>query len=101
MVSVPGNRICWNAVVQFSSPEDAEDELLRNSEWGPESNEAMIKEVRDFQVPIGGTLGDLIDATPKDAISRVFLEDKIFETWNHGRTVLIGDACHKVRSPQD
>lgn len=83
-------------VAQFSSPEEAEDELLRNSEWGPESNDAMVKEVREFLSPIGGTMGDLIEQTPKDTISRVFLEDKIFETWHHGRTVLIGDACHKV-----
>ncbi|KAF9170399.1 hypothetical protein BGX21_010219 [Mortierella sp. AD011] len=93
-MSVPNNQICWNIVKQLGSDE-SEDERFRNSEWGPESNETMIKEVRDFRVPIG-TLGDLIDATPKNGISRVFLEDKLFETWNHGRTVLIGDACHKL-----
>ncbi|KAF9993263.1 hypothetical protein BGZ80_001695 [Entomortierella chlamydospora] len=93
-MSVPNNQICWNAVKQLESGE-SEDERFRNSEWGPESNEAMIKEIRDFRVPTG-TLGDLIDATPKDSISRVFLEDKLFETWNHGRVVLIGDACHKL-----
>lgn len=53
----------------------------------------MIKEVRNFLIPFGNkTLGDLIDATPQDNISKVFLEDKLFETWNHGRTVLIGDG---------
>ncbi|KAF9170398.1 hypothetical protein BGX21_010220 [Mortierella sp. AD011] len=93
-MTVPNNQICWNAVMQLGSDE-SEDEKFRNSEWGPESNEAMIKEVRDFRVPTG-TLGDLIDATPKDGISRVFLEDKLFETWNNGRVVLIGDACHKL-----
>ncbi|KAF9981361.1 hypothetical protein BGZ65_004038, partial [Modicella reniformis] len=97
-VNVPGNRICWNVVAQFTTPAQAEEERLRNSEWGPGANEAMIKEIRDFLVPIGGssTIGDLIDATPKDTISRVFLEDKIFESWHQGRTVLIGDACHKL-----
>ncbi|KAF9142595.1 hypothetical protein BG015_000745 [Linnemannia schmuckeri] len=65
--------------------------------WGSETSEPMIKEVRDFLIPFGNnTLGDLIDATPRDNISRVFLEDKLFETWHHGRTVLIGDACHKL-----
>lgn len=53
----------------------------------------MIKEVRDFRIPFGNnTLGDLIDATPRECICRVFLEDKLFETWNEGRTVLIGDG---------
>lgn len=55
----------------------------------------MIEAVRNFKLPYG-TIGDLIDNTPKDKISRVYLEDKLFETWTHGRTVLIGDAAHKV-----
>lgn len=58
----------------------------------------MIEKVKDFKSP-WGTLADLIDQTPRDKISRVFLEDKVFETWTHGRTVLIGDAAHKVINP--
>ncbi|KAF9913592.1 hypothetical protein BX616_009843 [Lobosporangium transversale] len=95
-VNVPEHRICWNVVSQFPSAVEAEDERFRNSEWGPAASETMTSEVRDFLLPIGGTIGDLIDATPKESISRVFLEDKIFETWYHMRTVLIGDACHKL-----
>ncbi|KAF9967484.1 hypothetical protein BGZ65_013033, partial [Modicella reniformis] len=41
-------------------------------------------------------LGDLIDASEPETISRVFLESKLYETWYHGRTVLIGDAAHKM-----
>ncbi|KAF9353013.1 hypothetical protein BGX26_009219 [Mortierella sp. AD094] len=93
-MTVPNNQICWSVVKQLGSDASGE-ERFRNSEWGPESNEAMIKEVRDFRISTG-TMGDLIDATPKEGISRVFLEDKLFETWHHGRTVLIGDACHKL-----
>jgi hypothetical protein len=37
-------------------------------------------------------MGDLIRDTPPDLISRVFLEDKVFKTWYHGRTILIGDG---------
>ncbi|KAF9434036.1 hypothetical protein BGZ76_008664 [Entomortierella beljakovae] len=92
-VNVPGNRICWNAVQHLSAKEE---DTLQNAEWGPSANEEMIKEVRDFKMPFGGSLGDLIDATPKDTISRVFFEDKIFQTWAHNRVVLIGDACHKL-----
>lgn len=69
---------------------------FRNSEWGPEAAEQMCKEVRDFPIP-GGinnnlTLGDLIDKTPQDLISKVMLEEKVFDTWFHGRTVLLGDG---------
>ncbi|KAF9134470.1 hypothetical protein BGW39_006930 [Mortierella sp. 14UC] len=95
--TVPGNRICWNVKRQLATVKEATEHKFRNSEWGPETSEAMIKEVRDFRIPFGNnTLGDLIDATPRESISRVFLEDKLFDTWNHGRTVLIGDACHKL-----
>ncbi|KAF9122974.1 hypothetical protein BGW39_009371 [Mortierella sp. 14UC] len=43
-----------------------------------------------------GTVGEIIDATPNDRISKVMLESKLFKTWYHERTVLIGDACHKI-----
>ncbi|KAG0376744.1 hypothetical protein BGX24_007290 [Mortierella sp. AD032] len=80
----------------LATVEDATEHKFKNSEWGGDSSDPMIKEVRDFPIPLGGLLGDLIDATPRDNISRVSLEDKLFDTWHHGRTVLIGDACHKL-----
>ncbi|KAF8978194.1 hypothetical protein BGZ46_006732 [Entomortierella lignicola] len=92
-VNASGNRICWDVILQLKS--STKDDI-HNAEWGAEANEAMINEIKDFKVPMGGTLGDLIKATPKDGISRVFLEDKIFQTWNHKRVVLMGDACHKL-----
>ncbi|KAG9319893.1 hypothetical protein KVV02_003257 [Mortierella alpina] len=84
-----------------SQPEDkasACDENFRCSDWGPEMVDAMIKDVRDFPVPCGKnvTMGDLIEASVKDDISKVMLEEKMFETWHFGRTVLMGDACHKM-----
>ncbi|KAF9570595.1 hypothetical protein EC968_001670 [Mortierella alpina] len=94
-ISVPGNKICWRLGVQLES-EEARAQMLRNSEWGPEANEAMIQQFYDLPCPFGGRMGDMIDATPKDRISKVYLEEKLFETWYHGRTVLIGDACHKM-----
>ncbi|KAF9134468.1 hypothetical protein BGW39_006928 [Mortierella sp. 14UC] len=95
--SVPGNRIYWNVVLQLSTVEESTPNKFKNSEWGGNSSDPMIKEVRDFRIPLGNnTLGDLIDATPEDNISKVFMEEKLFDTWNHGRVVLIGDSCHKL-----
>ncbi|KAF9206814.1 hypothetical protein BGZ49_001756 [Haplosporangium sp. Z 27] len=94
LITIPGNRICFGIVIQLK-PEE-KDETFRNSEWGPESVDAMIAQVADHKVPFGCTLGDLIKATPKELISKVHLEEKLFETWNHGRIALIGDACHKM-----
>ncbi|KAI1291305.1 hypothetical protein EDD11_009020, partial [Mortierella claussenii] len=94
IISVPGNRICWSAGKQLSADEGRQ-QLFRNSEWGPESNESMMKEYEDWMTPWGVSMGDIMSTTPMDLISKVYLEEKMFETWYHGRTVLIGDACHK------
>ncbi|KAK3825579.1 MAG: hypothetical protein J3Q66DRAFT_328072 [Benniella sp.] len=95
-ITVPGNRICWGMTVQLDTSKTSKNMTFKNAEWGPEANESMINEIRNFPSSFGGVIGDLIDATPRDKISRVYLEEKMFETWYHGRTVLIGDACHKM-----
>jgi hypothetical protein len=68
-----------------------------DQEWGPEAAEAMCNEVRHFPVMSGNesspwSVGDLIDHTPKDLISKVKLEEIVFQTWFGGRTVLMGDG---------
>ncbi|KAG0341247.1 hypothetical protein BG004_006102 [Podila humilis] len=90
------DKICW-MVVQFLNNNTAKDnDAFRNSEWGPEAAEIMCKEVQHLKIPYGKdpnlTLGDLIDLTPKDLISKVMLEEIVFETWSGGRTVLLGDG---------
>ncbi|KAK3830616.1 MAG: hypothetical protein J3R72DRAFT_495925 [Linnemannia gamsii] len=69
-----------------------------NSEWGAYPVQTMCDETRDFKIPVEGgkTLGDLYDLTPKDHISKVMLEEKVFKTWHSGRFALLGDACHKL-----
>jgi len=57
----------------------------------------MINDFHHRVNPFGGTMGEIIDATPPELISKVFLEHKMFKTWYHGRSVLIGDSCHKVK----
>lgn len=99
--TVPDNRIAWSINAQVDSSQDPT--VLRTKEWGDDSTDVMIEGVRTFPIPagregLGGkkTMGDLIDKTPRDNISKVFLEEKLFETWSYGRVVLVGDACHKL-----
>ncbi|KAF8978192.1 hypothetical protein BGZ46_006730, partial [Entomortierella lignicola] len=92
-VALPDNRISWHAILHLT--EHQEDDI-QNIEWGPGETEKMINDVKDFLMPFGGTLGHLIEATPKEGISRAFVEDKVFKTWSNKRIVLIGDACHKL-----
>ncbi|KAG0286956.1 hypothetical protein BGZ96_009050 [Linnemannia gamsii] len=97
VITIPGNRFCWSVMQQITDPAEAKAQRFRNSEWGPEATESMIAAVRDYPTTFGGgTLGDILDATPKDVVSKVMLEEKLFDTWHHGNTVLIGDAVHKM-----
>ncbi|KAF8939593.1 hypothetical protein BGZ58_009297, partial [Dissophora ornata] len=81
-----------NKPYALDSESSKESDTFRNTEWGPEAAEAMCKQVKDFPVPRNNmTIGDLIEHTPKEYISKVMLEEKLFETWYSGRTVLIGD----------
>ena len=41
-------------------------------------------------------MGDLFEVTPKDAMSKVYLEHKMFDTWFYKRSVLIGDGKSKT-----
>lgn len=92
--------MCWMVIRLLDAESSKEHDSFRNSEWGPEAAETMCKQVRHFKVPGGKdgkilTIGDLIDRTPKDLISKVMLEEKVFSTWHGGRTVLLGDGVCK------
>ncbi|KAF9084624.1 hypothetical protein BGX23_010351 [Mortierella sp. AD031] len=92
--------VCFT-VFQFLNQETSrENDAFRNSEWGQGAAQVMCDEIRHFPIISGGdkslTLGDLFDWTPQECISKVMLEEKVFETWYDCRTVLLGDACHKL-----
>ncbi|KAH7058051.1 hypothetical protein BKA57DRAFT_531342 [Linnemannia elongata] len=90
--TIPGNRICWNVIIQLGLSSTA-DEQATSSDWTNQNNKKMLDEIRHFKTPYG-TMGDLFDATDIEKVSKIYFEDKLFETWTHGRTVLIGDAAH-------
>ncbi|KAG0341625.1 hypothetical protein BG004_005974 [Podila humilis] len=95
-MDLPGNRVSWSVIhnVPRSTTLSVEARL---TEWGPDASMEMANFVRHQQSPFRGlSLGDIIDKTPKELISKVMLEEKCFETWHSGRIVLLGDACHKV-----
>jgi hypothetical protein len=67
-------------------------------DWYPETIVEICEDVRNFKCPYGGSVMDLIEATPKGLVSKVLLEEKMYRTWYHGRIVLVGDSCHKVNT---
>ncbi|KAG0273298.1 hypothetical protein BGZ95_010880 [Linnemannia exigua] len=94
------NTICFMVMHLLSEKtrKEALEERSRNcenSEWGAHPVQTMCDETRNFKIPVGGgkTLGDLYDLTPKDLISKVMLEEKVFKTWHSGRFVLLGDGA--------
>ncbi|KAF8926152.1 hypothetical protein BGZ52_005991, partial [Haplosporangium bisporale] len=84
--------------INFLDKESAKkNDSFRNSAWGPEAAEAMCKQVRHFRLPGGKdgeaiTMGDLIDKTPKDSISKVTLEEKLNPSGGLGAVTAIHDA---------
>ncbi|KAG9071681.1 hypothetical protein KI688_005894 [Linnemannia hyalina] len=93
------NTVCWAAILFLDEETSKDNDSFRNSEWGQEAATTMCEQVKDFPIISGGdkilTLQDLIDRSPKEFISKVMQEEKVFKTWFDCRTVLIGDACHK------
>jgi len=90
---LPGNRVSW-AVIHNVPRAEAKDGEARLSEWGPEASVEMANFVRHQPSVFKGTLGDVIDKTDKDLISKIALEEKYFETWYDGRVVLLGDGMY-------
>ncbi|KAF9292900.1 hypothetical protein BGZ88_006000 [Linnemannia elongata] len=98
------STLCYMVIhhLDKASSKAAEEHRFResdNSQWGPHAAQAMVDETRHFPLAIGTkkmTMGDLYDMTPQGRISKVMLEEKVFQTWHSGRTVLLGDACHKL-----
>lgn len=99
-VTTKDGVVCWMVIKYLSGQMSKEVEDSRNEDWGPDATRTMCEEVKDFPIIPGGdkklTIGDLIEWSPKEYVSKVMLEEKVFDTWYEGRTVLLGDACHKL-----
>ncbi|KAF9154192.1 hypothetical protein BG015_001649 [Linnemannia schmuckeri] len=97
------NTVAWGSILFLNEETSKENDAFRASEWGLEAAIAMCRKIKDFPIISGGdkilTLKDLMDHTPQNQVSKIMLEEKVFKTWYHCRTVLIGDACHKF-NPQ-
>ncbi|KAG0210489.1 hypothetical protein BGX33_004909 [Mortierella sp. NVP41] len=104
VVTSAQNTLCWIVIhhLDKTTSKAALDQRFRtseNSEWGLHAAQVMCDETRSFPTPVKDnkgtsmTLGDIYDKTPKDLISKVMLEEKVFNTWYHGRTVLLGDGA--------
>ncbi|KAG0019893.1 hypothetical protein BGZ80_005111 [Entomortierella chlamydospora] len=72
-----------------------------NDFWGKGSSEmaqSILDEIRDTPTAYGCSVGDIIGTTPKELVSSVVLEEKLFKTWYNKRVVLIGDGTSVRRT---
>ncbi|KAG0243114.1 hypothetical protein BGW41_002976 [Actinomortierella wolfii] len=66
---------------------------FRCSDWDTETIDDLINHIKDAPAHIIGTVGKLFEHTK--VVSRIMVEDKFYENWYHGRTVLIGDGANQ------
>jgi 2-polyprenyl-6-methoxyphenol hydroxylase-like FAD-dependent oxidoreductase len=105
-ITLTNNKIAYIISEQLDDNASKDLPALRKKLLSPEAKEAFIKKVSGFSVKTYSddndrpeklhTLGDLIEATDSETSGMVLLEEKMFKTWHHGRTVLLGDAVHKM-----
>lgn len=86
------NRVCWRFDYQSNSMTPEEIDAWKNSDYLAFPKESIDPEYRKYELAIMGTLGHMFDATPKERLSKVVLEENVPQTWYHKRTVLIGDG---------
>ncbi|KAG0341796.1 hypothetical protein BG000_007979 [Podila horticola] len=97
------NTVCWQAYKCLDKADSKTasnpNASVQNAEWGLEAADQMCKEVQDLPFKGGNgdqTLGHLIELTPKELISKVSFDEKVFDCWYYGRTVLLGDSKSKL-----
>ncbi|KAF9354889.1 hypothetical protein BGX26_007239 [Mortierella sp. AD094] len=91
------NRLTWS-VTGLLITETKGDQNLMVSQFGPEEVRKTCSLIESLDSPIGGTLSSLMAHTPQENMVKILVEEKHYKTWYHGRTVLMGDACHKFVS---
>ncbi|KAF9095656.1 hypothetical protein BGX23_000156 [Mortierella sp. AD031] len=92
-----GDRVSWSVTGPMLT-NNSGDENFMVSEFGQEEAERTCFLIKDLKLPFGGTLADLIKNTSRECITKILVEEKHFKTWHYGRTVLMGEACHKFVS---
>jgi len=90
--------VCLIVIIRHITSRAAQEQHYgqdKNAEWVQKAAQSTCAETSSFLIPIEterGNLGDMFDQIPKELISKVMLEEKVFRTWHSGRTVLLGDT---------
>ncbi|CAO3567489.1 unnamed protein product [Mortierella alpina] len=71
------NRIAWMSFYNVQADDSAAERSFRFSKWDSNAALEMCNRVRHLPCIFGGSLGDLIDKTPKERISKIMTADKV------------------------
>ncbi|KAG0038071.1 hypothetical protein BGZ82_001144 [Podila clonocystis] len=69
-IPIPGHRYAWLVSRALDEPVVINSGNSDHSEWGRDATEEMSKSVRHLVCPDGGTVGDLIDCTPREVMAK-------------------------------
>ncbi|KAF9431260.1 hypothetical protein BGZ76_000481 [Entomortierella beljakovae] len=94
--TLPDNRISWRVDLQSSLMDPKLYEGWLNADYNNFDIDTIPEVWKDNKLAIMGDMRGLFENTPKETICKVVLEEKIYETWKYGRTVLVGDAIHRM-----
>ncbi|KAG0239281.1 hypothetical protein B0O80DRAFT_489464 [Mortierella sp. GBAus27b] len=102
---LPNNRLSFMFFDQLDEKTSKDIDALQKKRADPTWRENFLSQIstfpfiKDESEDANGhvhTMGDILQETPKSQLSLILIEEKLFKTWHHGRTVLIGDAAHKM-----
>jgi hypothetical protein len=74
------DNTAWNKMNKGSGNSKDSSTQGSNSDWSANAAKEMCDLVKDMPCPLGGVVGDIIDKTPKEQITKVVLEDKVSQT---------------------
>ncbi|KAF9118863.1 hypothetical protein BGX30_004258, partial [Mortierella sp. GBA39] len=73
------------------------EDLPNDRTWSSLDTQYGIDEsIREQAGPFGGTFGDILDMTSRKNVTMCVVEEKFYHTWHFGRTILLGDSCHRL-----
>lgn len=70
----------WSKMNKGNDSNDEDNTQGSNSDWSANAAKEMCDLVKDMPCPLGGVVGDIVDKTPKEQITKVVLEDKVSHT---------------------
>ncbi|KAK3816677.1 MAG: hypothetical protein J3Q66DRAFT_343166 [Benniella sp.] len=89
-------RLLWAIITPVEKSDKALcDDGFMATDPGPEAIEEMCSKYQHFGCPIGGTMKDMFDQSPPHLMSKNLTNNRVYDKWCGGRTVLVGNAVHK------